>query len=158
LLLCFVAASRPSVVILKKVRQAASLVFLLDASQSMAINDEVGNQTRWDAGRKLLAESLATLKKQAPSLDVKVYRFDSRLRDDNPNDTRPPKGKSTELGTALGDPLKNQGGTRIAAEVVFSDGASNDGPAPLDVAQRLRRQQIPVVTVGLGSEAGAATK
>ena len=52
-----------------------------------------------------------------------------------------------------------QNSKRIARMVVFSDFASNNGINPLVAARRLRDQQIPVVTVGLGSEtAGAGSR
>src|SRR5262249_54961025 len=47
LLLCLLAALRPSVVLQEKKRQAATIVFLLDSSTSMKLGDEVRNQTRW---------------------------------------------------------------------------------------------------------------
>src|SRR4051812_29925128 len=45
-LLCVVAALRPSVLILQKKEQPASLIFLIDSSSSMKITDEVGAQSR----------------------------------------------------------------------------------------------------------------
>src|SRR4051794_23540311 len=45
-LLCVIAALRPSVLILQKKEQPASLVFLIDSSASMGITDEVGAQSR----------------------------------------------------------------------------------------------------------------
>ena len=41
LLLCLLAALRPSVILQEKKRQAATLVFLLDSSTSMTLSDEV---------------------------------------------------------------------------------------------------------------------
>ena len=49
-----------------------------------------------------------------------------------------------------------QSGKRIATMFLLSDGANNEGPPPLDAARRLRGQQVPVVTVGFGSEAAGA--
>ena len=45
-LLCVIAALRPSVLILQKKEQPASLIFLIDSSSSMGITDEVGAQSR----------------------------------------------------------------------------------------------------------------
>src|SRR5262249_9473566 len=45
-LLCLLAALRPSVLLQEKRRQAASLIFLVDSSTSMNIGDEVRGQTR----------------------------------------------------------------------------------------------------------------
>src|SRR4051812_22263294 len=53
-LLCLLAALRPTLVLIQRVKQRASLVFLIDDSTSMAITDERGGQSRWDAERKAL--------------------------------------------------------------------------------------------------------
>src|SRR5690242_17816449 len=49
LILCLMAALRPTVVLLEKVHQPTSIVFLIDQSASMKINDEVGNHKRIDS-------------------------------------------------------------------------------------------------------------
>src|SRR3954447_1858087 len=56
-LLCLLAGLRPSVVLQEKKTQAASLVFLIDDSTSMKINDEVRGQTRWGLGLQTLARA-----------------------------------------------------------------------------------------------------
>src|SRR3954469_3011195 len=55
-LLCVLAALRPSVVLQEKKTQASSLVFLLDNSSSMKINDEVRGQTRGGLALQTLAK------------------------------------------------------------------------------------------------------
>ncbi len=57
LLLCLLAALRPSVVVKEKKRQGASIVFLLDDSTSMLLSDEVGGKTRWDVARRTLDDA-----------------------------------------------------------------------------------------------------
>lgn len=156
-LLCLIAAVRPSVVLLRKVKQTASVVFLIDSSESMTVNDEAGRRMRWDAAKSTLDESVAALKKRLPELDVKVFRFDTRLREDSPGEPNPPHGKGTEIGGALDEMLRRFQGARVATTVLLSDGRSNGGPSPLDVAQRLKRHQIPVVSVGFGTEGGGAS-
>ncbi|MBX6315366.1 MAG: VWA domain-containing protein, partial [Isosphaeraceae bacterium] len=156
--LCLMAAVRPTVVLLQKVKQTAALVFLVDATSSMNLNDEVGNRTRWDAAKKTWTEGLAALKKVA-DLEVKSFRFDDAVKEHTPEDTRPPKSQQSALGTALAEVLKRQQGTRLVGVVLLSDGASNAGPPPLSIAQRYRSQQVPIVTVGYGSEtAGASSR
>src|SRR6478735_1272603 len=53
-LLCVIAALRPSVVFQEKKKVPTSWVFLLDDSSSMNIQDEVGGQSRWSQARKVL--------------------------------------------------------------------------------------------------------
>ena len=159
LLLCLLAALRPSVILQEKKRQAATLVFLLDSSTSMTLSDEVKGQTRWAVGRKALEQAVETAKSLGPNLEVRAYRFDATLKEaklDEP--AAEPEGRETDLGTALLEAEKReaQNNKRIARMVVLSDFASNNGINPLVAARRLRDQQIPVVTVGLGSESAGA--
>ena len=57
-ILCLVAAVRPSVVIREKARQTAAIVFLLDDSSSMKIADEINSRTRWDVARRALEQEI----------------------------------------------------------------------------------------------------
>jgi uncharacterized membrane protein len=151
-LLCLIAALRPSVVFQEKKKQPASLIFLLDNSSSMTITDEVRGQSRWEFARKTLAEARAVSKDLGDGLKVKSYRFDTALRDDPSDDSGEPEGKETAIGQAVSDAFGRESGTRVATLVVLSDGANNSGIAPLDVARRLKNQQVPIVTVGFGTE------
>ncbi len=159
ILVCLFGALRPAAVLLKKVKQAASVVFLVDSSESMGITDEVDNASRWDSARKALDEARASLKSRAPGLDLKTYRFDAGLSEDSSEVTPPPKGKVSAYGTALDEALKRQNGMRIASLIVLGDFASNDGPSPLAAAGRLKNLQVPIIPVGFGKAvAGARSK
>jgi hypothetical protein len=158
-LLCLLAALRPSVVLQEKKKQAASLVFLLDRSSSMKINDEVRGQTRGGMALKTLKQAREVAKGLGPNLDVRSWLFDGTLREERPDLPVEFEGRETALGSALVEAVKRQEGRRIAALVVLSDGANNNGVPPLIAARRLRGQQVPVLTVGFGSEnAGAGSK
>jgi hypothetical protein len=158
-LLCLLAALRPSVVLQEKKKQAASLVFLLDGSTSMKINDEVRGQTRGGVALKTLKQARGVATALGPNLDVRSWLFDSTLHDQAPDRPTEFEGRETALGSALVEVLRRLAGKRIAALVVLSDGANNSGVPPLIAARRLRNQQVPVVTVGFGSEnAGAGSK
>ena len=161
LLLCLLAALRPSVILQEKKRQAATIVFLLDSSTSMTLGDEVRGQTRWAVARKALDQALETAKSLGPNLEVRAYQFDSNLREAKLDDKTEPEGRETDLGPAMleADKREAQNNKRIARMVIFSDFASNNGLNPLVAARRLRDQQIPAVTVGLGTEkAGKGSK
>ena len=158
-LLCLLAAVRPSVVLMQKVKQSATILFLIDSSTSMLLTDEVRGQSRWDVARKGLTQARDAVKKLGPGLEAKFYRFDSTVRDQKPDDASPPDGKQTALGTALMESHKRQAGSRVAAMVVYTDGATNAGLHPITAAQYLKNQQVPVVPVGVGTEsAGAASR
>jgi hypothetical protein len=103
LLLCLLAALRPSVILQEKKRQAASLVFLVDSSTSMIFADEVRGQTRWAVAQKTLEQALETAKSLGPNLEVKSYRFDATLNEPKVDEKDPPQpqGRETGLGTAM---------------------------------------------------------
>lgn len=155
-LLCVIAALRPSVVFPEKKKQAATLVFLTDHSTSMTIGDEVNGQRRWDVARKAIAQARTTSKTLGEDLTAQFYRFDSALRDDPASTEGEPAGHATSMGGALLDAVKRQGTTRVAAVFLLSDGSNNQGISPVDAARQLAGQSIPVVTVGFGSETAGA--
>jgi len=164
LLLCLMAALRPSVFLKEKKKQQASVVVLLDSSTSMLIGDEVRGQTRWDIAQQTTKQASEFAKTLGPDLDLRVYEFDSKLTVPKQSELAKldkPKGRETDLGTAMLEAQKVQEGTsrRMAQLVILSDFTSNKGPDPLEVARQLKGRGVPVVTVGLGTEnAGAANR
>ncbi len=134
LLLCLLAALRPSVILQEKKKQAASLVFLLDSSTSMLSGDELRGQSRWTVARAALDQALETAKSLGPNLEVKVYQFDSNLREAKLDDKAvQPEGHETDLGPAMLEAEKReaQNNKHIARMVILSDFASNNGLNPL---------------------------
>lgn len=161
-LLCLIAALRPSVLWAEKKQQPASLLFLVDESTSMTISDQAGGRRRWDVAREAIAAARRQAKDFDPNIEPKFYRFSSNLSDwptEGPAAAAPPVGRSTALGTNLIEARKQQSGSRVAAMIVMSDGASNDGLPALSAAERLKREQIPIIAVGIGEEtAGAGSR
>ncbi|MDR3633103.1 MAG: hypothetical protein P4L84_04650 [Isosphaeraceae bacterium] len=158
-LLCLVASLRPSIVIQEKKKQPAALIFVEDASRSMTVKDEKGGQSRWARMRETMKEAREAAKGLGPDIEVKYYRFDGSLHDDNPDDVAEPGGRETAIGPALLEGAKNAQGVRVAAMVLLGDGASNGGLNPAVAARQLRTQGVPVTTVAFGSEnAGATSK
>ncbi|WP_435018885.1 glutamine amidotransferase [Tundrisphaera sp. TA3] len=150
-LLCILAALRPSLLIDQKMKDASVVLLLIDSSGSMIIADEAGGKTRWAAAREALDSAKKALdgRPNKELLEVKVLRFDKELRDDRPDDVKPPDGRQTELGSVMLKAAKDQQGKRVSSMVVIGDGASNGGISPLVAAQQLKGQ-VPVVTVGVG--------
>ena len=111
-----------------------------------------GAEDRWPR-RGSVAEKLG------PNLEVKTYRFDCHAARAAARPGAEPDGRETDLGAAMVEAVRRQAGKRIAALIVLSDGANNTGIPPLVAARQLQGQQVPVVTVGFGSEnAGAGSK
>jgi uncharacterized membrane protein len=157
--LCLFAALKPSLVMLRKVKQTTSLVFLVDGSSSMGITDEAGGRSRFEAARKALDDGRKALGKFGDKLQVKALAFDDRVRPFEDGATAPPRGPATALGTALDEAVKQSAGSKLMGVVLLSDGNSNAGPPPLQVAQRLKARGVPIVAVGYGSEtAGASSR
>ena len=150
-LLCLIAALRPSLMIDEKKKQQSVVLFLIDSSESMTSGDEVGGQTRWDVARKALDSGRKSVDGKSKDLEVKAFRFDTDLRDYKSDDEKGPDGRETDLGTMLLKAVKDSQGLRVATVVLISDGASNGGISPQVAAQQLRAQTIPVVTVGVGT-------
>src|SRR5262249_29615611 len=113
-LLCLLAALRPSVVLQEKKKQASSLVFLLDGSTSMKINDEVRGQTRGGMALKSLKQACEVAARIGANLDIKSWLFDGALHEQRPDQPTEFEGRETGLGSALVEAVKRQSGRRIA--------------------------------------------
>ncbi len=158
-LLCLVAALRPSVMIDEKKKQQSVVLFLIDDSGSMTMGDEVGGQTRWSVARKALDEAVKAVDGKSKEMGVKVQRFDNELRDYEADDVKGPSGRESALGSMALKAVKESNGVRVASVVMISDGASNGGVSPILAAQQLRALQVPVITVGVGTaDAGKASR
>jgi uncharacterized membrane protein len=161
LLLCLLAALRPSVFMNEKKKQNASLVVLVDTSTSMSIGDEVRGQTRWDVATQVIKQAREFGKTLGPDLDLKFYRFDAKVAEPKAGElveVAKPAGRETSLGAAMQEAQKKTESTsrRLARLVILSDFANNYGSDPLEAARRLKGQGVPVVTVGLGTENAGA--
>jgi uncharacterized membrane protein len=58
--------------------------------------------------------------------------------------------ESTNLGGAIEQAVDRHSGQPIAGVVVVTDGASNLGPDPMEVARRMKERAIPLYTIGVG--------
>jgi hypothetical protein len=151
-LVCVVAALRPSILFQKKVKQTSGIVFLIDSSKSMTIRDIAGGQARWEAAGQAVAEARKTTEALGKDVQAEFLRFGNAVREAG-TEGEEPKDPETALGDALEEVLKRQAtATKLLSVVVLSDGASNSGRAPLLAAQRLRARDVPVVAVGYGQE------
>ncbi|MFI5378027.1 MAG: VWA domain-containing protein [Tepidisphaerales bacterium] len=58
--------------------------------------------------------------------------------------------KSTSLGSAIEEAVSRYSGQPISAVVLLTDGGSNEGVDPLDVARRMKSQSIQIFPIGIG--------
>ena len=97
-----------------------------------------------------------------PDLDLKFYRFDSKLAEPKAGEMveeAKPSGRETSARLRrCRKPRKGrrERSRRLARLVILSDFANNNGSDPLEAARRLKGQGVPVVTVGLGTENAGA--
>jgi hypothetical protein len=155
ILLCLMAALRPSVALKGKKKQQASLVFLVDVTNSMNIADEAGGKPRAAVAGETLKEAREQAKKLAPELDARFFAFDTAVSELKEGEPRAePKGRASAIGTALleAETRQQQSSRKTARIIMISDFASNTGLNPMVAARQMKTRGVPVVTVGLGTE------
>ena len=127
-ILCLIAALRPSLMIDEKKKQQSSVIFLIDSSESMMIGDEVGGQKRWTVARKALDEARKSMEGKSKDLEIKTYRFDNDLHDYKADDTKEATGRETAMGAVMMKAVKDAAGSRVASIVLLSGRAqANNG-------------------------------
>ncbi len=127
----------------------------------MSFNDEVKSQSRWAVASETVQRAKEAAKALAPDIDLRIYMFDATLEEPKEEDLlakAEPKGRSTALGPAMLDARKRQEGTdrKIARMIILSDFTSNTGINPLVAARQMKSNEIPVITVALGTESAGA--
>ncbi|MCX6978176.1 MAG: hypothetical protein NTX04_09645, partial [Verrucomicrobia bacterium] len=141
---------RPERVLIKKRSERPRVVVLYDASGSMETKDVVApekqmiSRAAWIKSQ-LDAQAFLPLEKQ---YEVSIEPFAK------PPKNPPNSNLETEVGSDLNAPLdrllKQYGDLR--AVVLLSDGDRNLGPSPVTAATALAQRDIPIFTVGVGSE------
>ncbi|UCD17432.1 MAG: hypothetical protein JSV44_00535 [Candidatus Zixiibacteriota bacterium] len=137
----FLALFEPVVSYKREYQRKPRLTLLVDRSRSMEISEE--GKTRRERADSLL--SSPHFKNFSESVDVTTIYFADGLRESDDADE--------QHQTALGEALRQQSKRELAepAEywLLLSDGISNAGVSPEDVAAKLK---TPVHSVGLGLE------
>jgi uncharacterized membrane protein len=163
-LLTIIAMLRPELVYTKVTPQRGSLVLLVDDSRSMQVADSLGDKSRWDAVRSLLAAATADLAKLGQVWDVSAYKFDIAtspldIRDGKADLPAEPAGEQSALGAALADALDRHASERLLGVLLLSDGAQraiapHDLP-PQTAAERMKAENIPLYTFTFGKSGGS---
>ena len=138
--LCLLAALRPSIIPPGEEETAASLVFLIDGSTSMKINDEVSGQTRWEVAVEGPGSRRrrSSPRSSSRTLDVKVFEFDSELHEEQARRERSPTAEETDLGATLVERRQASGRANRRHDRPVADGANNTGIPPLAAADQLQ--------------------
>jgi hypothetical protein len=156
----------------QQLTEPSRVVVMVDASQSMAVEDEQDS-----AGTaRSRSDSVAAALRDVRFLDelrkrhnVSVVAFDATVRrlgldaEEKPDEAAEtekdwrermaPQGPETRLGEALREVLGGPGAGPLAGIVLMSDGGQTGGPDPLEQAASAAVARVPILTVGVGSSA-----
>ncbi len=102
-LLCLLAALRPSIILSETREQPTSVLVLVDTSSSMQIGDEINSQTRFEVARSVV-ERLVDQIDQLDEVDLELLRFDDSLRQLPPVD----RWDETAVADASTDPSDDE--------------------------------------------------
>ncbi len=148
LVLCLL---RPSAVLRQVLKEQGQILVLVDTSASMDVADEPGGRTRAQSLAGAFSEARGPYDRLRSLYQVKPYEFAEDLRIVQEFGFSAEGGR-TALGDALTRALRGRLPTRLAAVVVATDGASNTGASPEDVAQAYRKLGVPLYVVACGRE------
>jgi uncharacterized membrane protein len=121
---------------------------LVDDSRSMSIPDASG--TREAAAKSTLDSGL--LKALSDKFQVRLYKFGKDPERIQKTDQVTGAAPASRIGETLEQVLGEASSLPLGAIVLLSDGADNAGGIDLQTVQAIRRQRIPVHTIGYGKE------
>jgi uncharacterized membrane protein len=121
---------------------------LIDNSKSMGIADAGG--TREAAAKAALNNGL--LKGLGEKFQVRLYEFGKEPERIANTDALNANQQATRIGDTLERVMAESSSLPLGAIVMLSDGADNSGGIDLNTIAAIRRQRIPVHTIGFGRE------
>jgi hypothetical protein len=124
------------------------IAVLVDDSRSMSISESGG--TRAEQVKALLSGGL--LDDLGKKFQVRMYRFGKDVERIQKIEGLKAAGEATRIGDSLKQVLAESSTLPLGAVVLLSDGSDNSGGIDLETIQQIRRQKIPVHTVGFGRE------
>ncbi len=126
---------------------------VVDDSASMAQPDEAGGATRRAAAESVLNSGLLNALKD--KFQVRLYRLGDHLDRFDKLDQLNSSIPATHIGEGLKQVIADAASLPIGAVVLASDGADNSGGVDLETISEIRRQRIPIHTIGFGKEHAA---
>jgi uncharacterized membrane protein len=121
---------------------------LVDDSRSMSQADASG--TREAAAKALLDSGL--LKALGDKFQVRLYKFGREPERIAKTDQLAGQAPASRIGDTLERVLAESSSLPLGAIVMLSDGADNSGGIDLQTIAAIRKQRIPVHTIGFGRE------
>jgi len=120
---------------------------------------DIAQATRFELARSLLQrEDLDVFDRLASEHKVRYFSFADGLEPTTGEGEKLLEslrrvectGESTRLGTSIAEAVGRYGGQPIAGALVLTDGASNEGLEPVEVARTMKERGIPLYTIGFG--------
>src|SRR5579864_6760117 len=121
---------------------------VIDDSKSMALQED--GRSRKDQVLQTLNGGL--IKSLQAKFQVRLYRLGEHLQRIEKLDQLNASDPATHIGDNLKDVLADAATLPIGAVVLLSDGADNAGGIDLETISEIKRQRIPIHTVGFGRE------
>jgi len=122
------------------------IALLVDDSRSMAARE--GDSTRLEQARALLDGGLQAALEQ--KFQVRLYRFGQGIARIRSTSELSGAAGASRVGDSLREVVAESATLPLGAVVVLSDGADNSGGIDLETISEIRRQRVPVHTVGFG--------
>ena len=111
---------------------------------------DLGDLTRTQLLRDVLEHERGLLPQLRESHDVRLFRVDRQPTPIRSLDEVTARGNRTALGDGLDLHLQSATGGNLDAVILVSDGQSNAGLDPVEVAENYGRRGIPIHTIGVG--------
>jgi uncharacterized membrane protein len=124
------------------------VALVIDDSKSMSTPED--GKTREEQVLKTINGGL--LKSLQAKFQVRLYRFGDHLERMEKLDQLTANAPATRIGDSLKEVLADASTLPIGAVVLLSDGADNSGGIDLETISDIKRQRIPIHTVGFGRE------
>jgi len=121
---------------------------VIDDSKSMSTQED--GRSRKD--RVLATLNGGLLNSLKSKFQVRLYRLGDHLERIESPDKLNASSPATHIGEGLKEVLADSATLPIGAVVLLSDGADNSGGIDLDTISDIKRQRIPIHTVGFGRE------
>src|SRR6202050_1097229 len=121
---------------------------VIDDSKTMSTKED-GHSRKDQVLSTLNSGLLNSLKGK---FQVRLYRLGDHLQRIEKTDQLNASAPATRIGDGLKEVLADSATLPIGAVVLMSDGADNSGGIDLDTVGDLKRQRIPIHTVGFGRE------
>ncbi len=122
---------------------------LVDNSRSMSLKDEAGG-SREAAAKSILDSGL--IKSLGDKFQIRMYKFGKEPERIQKADTLAGDSPATRIGDTLEQVLAESSSLPLGAIVLLSDGADNAGGIDQETVAAIRRQRIPIHTIGFGRE------